>query len=370
MGQSSLNFNADLDEEDEEPGADSFPKIAQGRDSDSPQSPNFQLAAASNPVGDAARSANATRTNAAPGDDSSSDAPSDPSVPSDASRDSESPQPFQSQPAQTPAPAQAAFTRQQAGDATSDGGDSDAQPAASGAAPAPRQRQPVKQIGQIPIMDDAWMYEPFPGPDAQTAEQIQKQHEAWMRMAQQSQAQHQQIAQINQSDPYISDDDGRWKKQTADPATGAIHETDILDAESGKVDRGTGDIYVQTAQGPHVIDVDPQQKRLAQIVAQKTQAHAQGSPVAANIASARSALSDTQQQLDAYQGLPERMNAQIAKYTQASLDPNNAAAYQLQNAQTAFNHWKQQNPRYTALSAKRDALASQIQTQTAAKAQN
>jgi hypothetical protein len=65
------------------------------------------------------------------------------------------------------------------------------------------------------------------------------------------------------------------------------------------------------------------------------------------------------------------MSAQIGKYTQASLDPNNtAAADQLQNAQTALNDWKQQNPRYTELSSKRDALANEIQTQIAAKAQN
>jgi hypothetical protein len=159
--------------------------------------------------------------------------------------------------------------------------------------PAQPPRQPVKQIGQIPIIDDAWMHEAFSGPAPETAARAQEQHTAWMQMAQKSQAQWQQIAQINQSDPYVSDDDGRWKKQTVDPITGAIQETDILDAGSGKIDRGTGNIYVQTAQGPQVIGVDPQQKQLAQIVDQKAQAQAQGSPIDANIAAAKSELLNT-----------------------------------------------------------------------------
>jgi hypothetical protein len=60
MDQSSLNSNADEDEQDAEQGANAMPMDAQYRDSSSTQSPNFQLAAASNPVGDAARAADAT----------------------------------------------------------------------------------------------------------------------------------------------------------------------------------------------------------------------------------------------------------------------------------------------------------------------
>jgi hypothetical protein len=255
MGQSSLNFNADEDDQDAEPGANAMPGSAGERDSSSIQSPNSQLAAASNPVGDAAHSADATRTDASSGGNTSTDAQPNPSVQTDPSQDSQS-----------------ALTPQQPSVTTSDSGDALTQPTASGATPAPRQRQAAKQIGQIPIIDDTWMYRAFTGPAPETAAQAQVQHTAWMQMAQQSQAQWQQIAQINQSDPYISDDDGRWKKQTADPITGAIHETDILDAGSGKIDRSTGNIYVQTAPGPQVIGVDPQQKQLTQIVDQKTQA--------------------------------------------------------------------------------------------------
>jgi hypothetical protein len=344
MDQSPLNFNADEDDQDAEPGATAMPGSVGERDSSSIQSPNFQLAAASNPVGDAAHSAEATRTDASSGGNTSTDAQPNPSVQSDPAQNSQS-----------------ARTQQQPSVATSDSGDALAQPTAFGAAPAPRQRQPVKQIGQIPIIDDAWMHETFTGPAPETAAQAQEQHAVWMQMAQQSLPQWQQIAQINESDPYISDDDGRWKKQTADPITGAIHETDILDAGSGKIDRSTGNIHVQTAQGPQVIGVDPQQKQLTQIVDQKAQAQEQGSPIDANIAAAKSGLLDTQRQLQTFQGIPERMSARIGKYTQASLDPNNtAAADQLQRAQTAFNDWKQQNPRYTELSAKRDALANQF----------
>jgi hypothetical protein len=324
MDQSSITSNADEDDEYAEPGANPLPADAQDRDSSSIQSPDFQLTAASNPVGDAARSADATRRGVSSENNASSNPESDPSGQSDAPQSAQTPAP---DPSVSPNPA-----------------------------PPPRQRQPPKQIGQLPDIDQ-------PQPDWGEAD--------WRQMGEQLRAWQQQYAQINQSDPYVSDDDGRWKKQSVDPGTGAIHESDILDAGSGKIDRGTGNIYVRTAQGPQVIDIDPQQKRLAQIVSQKAQAQAQGSPIPTNIASAKSALGDTQQQLDAYQGIPERMNAQIAKYTQASLDPNNsAAADQLQNAQTAFRNWKQQNPRYSALSARRDALANQIQTQTAAKAQN
>jgi hypothetical protein len=323
MGQSSLNLNADGADQDAEPGANPMPGSAGERDSSSIQSPNFQLAAASNPAGDAEPTADATRTDASSGGNPSSDAQPNPSVQSDPSQDSQS-----------------ALTLQQPSVTTPDSGDALTQPTASGAAPAPRQRQAAKQIGQIPIIDDARMHKAFTGPAPETAAQAQEQHMAWMQMAQQSQAQWQQIAQINQSDPYISDDDGRWKKQTVDPITGAIHETDILDAESGKIDRGSGDIYVQTSQGPQFIGVDPHQKQQAQIIDQKTQAQAPGSPIDANIAAAKSALLDTQQQLQTF------------------------------HAQTALNDWKQQNPRYTELSAQRDALANQIQTQIAAKAQS
>lgn len=258
MGQSSLNFHADEDDQDEEPGATALPADAQDRDSSSLGSPNFQLAAASNPEDDAARSADATRTNAASGDDASSnEQPSDAVSGSGVTNPaSDMLQVSQQQPV-SPAP------QQQPSDTTADNSDSLAQPTASGAAPAPRQRQPVKQIGQIPLIDDAWMYQPPAAQSAETPAQAQERHTAWMRMAQQSQAQQQQIAQINQSNPYLSGDDGRWKKQTADPSTGAVHEMDILDAGTGKIDRSTGDIYVQTAQGPQLIGTDPRQKLLA-----------------------------------------------------------------------------------------------------------
>ena len=80
MGQSSLNFNADGDDQDAEPGANTMPGSAEERDSSSIQSPNFQLAAESNPVGDAERSADATRTDASSGGNPSSDAQPNPSV--------------------------------------------------------------------------------------------------------------------------------------------------------------------------------------------------------------------------------------------------------------------------------------------------
>jgi hypothetical protein len=374
MGQSSLDFNADEDQPGEEPGANAMPNSVEGRESSSTQSPNYQLAAASNPVGDAAGAAAATRADASIAGDTPGNAPSNPSIQSDAARDSE---PAQPPPAQfdqgvkPPASPQSAVTQQPAGMAPVDNSDALSQAGPPGAASIPRQRQSVKQIGQIPIIDDTQLLQRYAAPAPETAAQAQQQHAAWMQLAQQSQAQQQQIAQINQGDPYISDEDGRWKKQTADPTTGAIHETDILDTGSGKIDRGTGNIYVQTSEGPQVIGVDPQQKRLAQMVEQKGQAQAQESQISANIAAAKSALLDTQRQLRSFQGIPERMSAQIGKYTQASMDPSSTAASdQLQSARAALNKWKQQNPRYTALSAKQDALANQIQTQVAAKAQN
>jgi hypothetical protein len=370
MGQSSLGFNADEDYEDELPGASALPASAQARASDSLQNPNFQLAAASDPVGDAARSAEATRAEAALGGGIAANPQPNSSNRSDAPQNAQAlpslPAQFD-QNAEPPASPQSAIAQQPAGSAPVDNSDALSQ----GAASIPRQRQPVKQIGQIPIIDDTQLLQRYAAPPPETAAEAEQQHAAWMQLAQQSQAQQQQIARINQGDPYISDEDGRWKKQTADPVTGAIHESDIFDTGSGKIDRGTGNIYVPTSQGPQVIGVDPQQKQLAQMVEQKGQAQAQGSPISANIAAARSALLATQRQLQSFQGIPERISAQVAKYTQASLDPSNTAAVaQLQSAQAALNNWKQQNPRYTALCARRDALANQIQTQLAAKAQN
>ena len=274
----------------------------------------------------------------------------------------------------TPGPSGSTVPQQQSSQTAVGGSDSLAQPdasAASDTAQALRPRPPARQIGQIPILDDSWVFERPGGPGVATAAQFQAQHEAWMQKAQQSEDQRQQIAQINQSDPYISDEDGRWKKQTADPRTGAIHELDVLDTGTGKIDRGTGNIYVPTAQGPQVIGADPHQSQLAQIVAQKAQAQAQGSPFDAGIAATQSALLDTQRELQSFQGIPERLRAQIEKYSPISTDPNNsAAADQLQLAQAVLSDWKQQNPRYTALTAQRDALANQLRNQVAAKAQN
>jgi len=135
-------------------------------------------------------------------------------------------------------------------------------PFAPGTDPAPPARPGVRPIGQI----QARGQDRQDGMDGQGA----------------------QIARINESDPYISATDGRWKKQSVNPATGEINETDILDSGAGKIDRGTGHIYVQTSRGPQVISVDPQQQRLAQIVDQKNQSLAQGSPMDADIAAARS----------------------------------------------------------------------------------
>jgi hypothetical protein len=367
MGQFSLDWNADGNESGEDPGAHAAPDSVT-------QSSGSQLAGVSNPVGDAARSADATRADASLGGGISANPQPTSAAQSDASPNAQSlpslPAQFD-QNAEPPASPQSAVAQQPAGMAPVNNSDALSQGGAPGAASIPRPRQPVKQIGQIPIIDDTQLLQRYAGPPPGTAAEAEQQHAAWMQLAQQAQAQQQQIARINQGDPYISDEDGRWKKQTADPVTGAIHESDILDTGSGKIDRGTGHIYVQTSQGPQVIGVDPQQKQLAQMVEQKAQALAQGSPDSANIAAARSALLDTRQQLQSFQGVPERMSAQIAKYTQASLDPSNtAAAAQFQSAQAALNNWKQQNPRYTALCAQRDALTNQIQTQLAAKAQN
>jgi hypothetical protein len=263
-------------------------------------------------------------------------------------------------------------TSRQPNAASATTGDASPSSAPSGASPAPRQRLPARQIGQIPDADDSWKYSAsFATPAADDPRSLDERHAAFMQMVQRSQDRDEQIAQINASDPYISDDDGRWKKQTADFKTGAIHESDVLDTGTGNIDRATGDIYVQTAQGPQFIGVDPQQQRLAEIVGQKAQAQAQGSPADSAIATTSDALLDAQRQLQSFQGIPERMTTQIAKYTQASLDPANiAAADQLQSAQAAFAAWKQQNPSYTALSSRRDALSNQLQAQTDAKAQS
>jgi hypothetical protein len=129
MGQSSLNFNADGDDQDAEPGANAMPGSAEERDSSSIQSPNFKLAAASNPVGDAAHTADATRTDASSGGNPSSDAQPNPSVQSDPSQDPQS-----------------ALTPLQPSVTTPDSSDALAQPTASGTTPAPRQRQAVTYI--------------------------------------------------------------------------------------------------------------------------------------------------------------------------------------------------------------------------------
>jgi len=86
-------------------------------------------------------------------------------------------------------------------------------PFAPGPGPAPEARPGVRQIGQIQANR-------LDGPSAK-------------------------IARINQSDPYLSAADGRWKQQSVNPATGEFHETDILDSGTGKIDRGTSNVYVQ-----------------------------------------------------------------------------------------------------------------------------
>ena len=97
-------------------------------------------------------------------------------------------------------------------------------------------------MGLIPMLDNSWITEPIGAPGILTAAQLQQQHDDWMRRGQQYQDQQDRITQINQSAPYISKSDGRWKKRTADPVTGVINENDILDSGAGKIDRLTGDI--------------------------------------------------------------------------------------------------------------------------------
>jgi hypothetical protein len=333
---------AEEGEQDAESPANTMPDSPDDRDLSSFQIPNFGPAPDSDPVNESAHSADETRANASSNGGALSGAPLTPST-----------QPN-------------TYQQQRTGNLSPNRGDSLAQPGV----PALRRRQPPKQIGQIPMLDDSWITEPIGGPGILTAAQLQQQHDDWMRTVQQYQDQQDRITQINQSSPYISNSDGRWKKRTADPATGVINENDILDSGSGKIDPMTGDIYVPTVQGPQFIGVDPQQKRLSEIVGQKALARMQGSPSDANIAAAQSQLLDIQRQLQGFQGIPDRLSQEIAKYSNASQDPSNtAAAYLLQNAQAAFTNWKQQNPNYSALTARRNALASQIQSQTDAKAQ-
>jgi hypothetical protein len=367
MGQFSLDRNAGRNEPGEAPGANAAPDSVT-------QSSGSQLAGVSNPVGEAARSADATPGDASLGGGISANPQPNSANQSYASQNAQSlpslPAQFD-QNAEPPASPQSAVAQRPADIAPVNNSDTLSQGGASGAASIPRQRQPVKQIGQIPVIDDTQLLQRYASPPPQTAAEAEQQHAAWMQLAQQFQAQQQQIARINQGDPYISDEDGRWKKQTADPTTGAVHEMDVLDTGSGKIDRGTGNIYVPTSQGPQVIGVDPQQNRLAQMVAQKAQTQAAGSQIAADIAAAQSALFDTQQQLTSIQGVPDRLNAAIAKYTQASIDPTNtAAAGQLKSAQDQLSAWEAQNPQYKELTARRDALSAQVQAQTAANAQN
>jgi hypothetical protein len=363
MGQSPLNSNAgDNDDPQFDPTGAPIP------DSSSMQSSNRQLTAQADPVADANSSARAT--SAAAGDDESTDQSQAYSA-----TQQTAPAPATANPAPTSSPGAGSLPDAPA-------------PSAPDTVTASTPRQRVRQIGQIPSIASITPMTPpqiFHTPTDDPEDEAQAQDEGQARanqivardlqdqQDQQSQAIHAQraqIARINSGDPYQGDD-GRWKKQMVDPQTGAINEHDIIDSGMGQIDTRTGNIYAQTSQGPQLIGVDPQQKLLAQLVAQKAQAKAQGSQIAQNIAAAQAALLDTQQQLQSFQGVPERMTAQIAQYTQASHDPaNTTAADQLQNAQQEFSAWKAQHPQYAQLTAKRDDLTSQIQQQQAAKTQN
>jgi hypothetical protein len=124
------------------------------------------------------------------------------------------------------------------------------------AAPAPRQRQPIKQIGQLPYIEEPQIYhQKMADPAMEAAAMAQGQAEARDRVAAAAQERQQKLDAINAGDPYL-DEDGRWKKDQADPNTGAVNQLDLLDSGVGKADPRTGDVYISMPTGPRKIGTD------------------------------------------------------------------------------------------------------------------
>jgi hypothetical protein len=143
------------------------------------------------------------------------------------------------------------------------------------------------------------------------------------------------------ADPYLSDEDGRWKQPMRDPATGATGDVDLLHAGLTRIDRSTGTIYANSSQGPIPIGVDQSAAALAQIVQRRNQTDPEDGASNAtandangngdtstplNPAAAQARLAQIQAQMQNYGGVPQRLETGIAAL-QAGLtgsDPNDA----------------------------------------------
>lgn len=338
--------------------------------SDSYRSPDRQLTEDANPVEDAARSARATNTASdADQQDTSSAGDVDRAVRSEEWNPTQMARDIQ----QTPAPG----TPEASAPAPADTDTS--------AAPRPR----VRQIGQIapiapiiPMEQPQIMHSPQGDSQAEAIAQQQGQREGAQMVAldyqqqretqsQQIAAQRAQVAQINSGDPYQGDD-GRWKKQQVDPLTGAVNEHDVIDSGWTKLDRKTGNIVMQTANGPQVIGQDGPTVDLINLANKHATLTAQGSAQQAAIATTRNNLAQTNTAIKAFGGVPENLEAQVAKY--ASIvgagdpdDPNTQKSQvKLAAAQAQMKVFTDAHPEYNGLKAQRDSQTQQIREQTAA----
>lgn len=246
-------------------------------------------------------------------------------------------------------------------------------------------RQRMRTVGQIqPIAPVVPIAEPLifhaPGSTPEEEAQLEAQgHATAMQSvnedyANQVAAQRAQIEQtrgqiktINASDPYQGDD-GRWKKQAVDPLTGEINEHDVIDSGMTKIDRRTGNIVMQTSQGPQVIGQDAQTVQTIGLVNERAALTAQGSQQQADIAVAKQNLAANTAAMKAFNGVPQRLESEVAKYASVvagSTDPTDDNTVKTQGKLDAANAqlkaWTLANPDYTGLKAQQSSLADQIQ---------
>ncbi|MEP6667847.1 MAG: sigma-70 family RNA polymerase sigma factor, partial [Chthoniobacter sp.] len=311
---------------DEEDDSERLPLASEDRGSESLESPAFQQAKADTTVADAAAASEAIE----PATDSGGTAAeTETSAPAEESTPAET-----SPAAETPAAPQA----------------------------SPR---PVKQ--RVGSLSDLLPASPYPegyAPRNEYAAQFAADEE---RRARDNEASAHRLArEINTSDPYQAEDDGRWVRRTADPLTGDIHEVDLLASGQGKVDHATGNILVKTSAGPVVIGQDPQVTALAQLLQQRRLMRSDADQFKTSIATTKANMNEIDAQMQAFGPLPDALQKRMTSaQANASLNPNDDKYKEkLVEAQQALSTWRAANPNYEFLDRQRDQLDASVRQQT------
>jgi len=159
-----------------------------------------------------------------------------------------------------------------------------------------------------------------------------------------------------------------------DPVTGVTGDVDLLGAGLARIDRSTGTIYANSAQGPIAIGVDQPAAALAQIVRRRNENDPDDDDTG-DAENGRARLAQLQARIQSYGGVPQRLETGIAalQIGLSGSDPDDPetqrAREHLARLQSVLAEWKQDHPDYTALNREQSDLLASFRAQQQAQNQ-